>query len=316
MPVMVLQSTLNPPAFVDNTQHPYMRDIFNQKHGCCAQASGVGYVFTYEIDWKRNLSANIADNLYPTHFTYNFLNDGDPEEGSLVYHGWDIIKENGCPSVATYGGMCVNNDPTYWMTGYEKYHSALYNTIDFYETINFGDDAELGLDLLKQWIYDHNAEEAYGGLASFMTNMQACHYATIPPGLPEENKHLVNEWSNPSGDNHQLTFVGYNDDIHFDYNNDGLYTDTIDINDDGVVDMQDWEWGALKVANSWGEDWPYPIDSGYVYWPYKLLAQPEVISGYIAHVVHVLEDYEPEVTIKIKMTHPVRSKLRIGVDFG
>ena len=110
----------------------------------------MGYVFTYEINWKRNLPANIADNLYPTHFTYNFLNNGDPEGTSKVWEGWDIIKENGCPSVATYGGICVNHDPTYWMTGYEKYHSALLNTIDSCEKISFADDPELGLDLLKE----------------------------------------------------------------------------------------------------------------------------------------------------------------------
>lgn len=324
IPTMIRRSFVDPPDLIDNSHNIFMRPIFHQKHGSCAQASGIGYVYTYEINWKRDLPANDTNhisNWYPTHYTYNFLNDGDGLIGSYVWQGWNIIKETGCPNVPTYGGMCVNNDPTYWMTGYDKYKSALNNSLKqdtSYEKILFDTDPELGLTLIKQWIYDHNAEEEIGGLISFSTKMQGCNIVNIPSGLPETGKSIIIEWSDTATDSHQMTFVGFNDSICFDYNGDNLYTNNIDINGDSIIDMQDWEWGALKVANSWGNSWPQPIDSGYVYFPYKLLAQDtcKVLDFAAAFVVHVVDEYEPELVFKIKMNHPKRGRLRIGIDYG
>ncbi len=42
------------PAFVDNSQYIFMRPVFNQDSGSCAQASGVSYIFTYEVNRLRN----------------------------------------------------------------------------------------------------------------------------------------------------------------------------------------------------------------------------------------------------------------------
>jgi len=71
IPEMVLSSissTIELPAAVDNSQNIFMRTIFNQgPTWCCEQASGVGYAFTYEINWARNLPSNVVENQYPTH---------------------------------------------------------------------------------------------------------------------------------------------------------------------------------------------------------------------------------------------------------
>ena len=68
-----------------------------------------------------------------------------------------------------------------------------------------------------------------------------------------------------------MTFVGYNDNIKYDINEDGYFTNDEDTNGDGIIDMLDWEIGALKIANSWGGKWPTQNDSGYIYFPYRLL---------------------------------------------
>jgi len=67
------------------------------------------------------------------------------------------------------------------------------------------------------------------------------------PGTPEAGKEFVYAWGT-SGD-HALTIVGYNDDVRFDWNDDVEYTNDEDINDDGKVNMWDWEIGAVKIAN-------------------------------------------------------------------
>jgi hypothetical protein len=42
------------PLLVDNSQYIFMMPVFNQDSGSCAQASGVGYIFTYEVNRLRN----------------------------------------------------------------------------------------------------------------------------------------------------------------------------------------------------------------------------------------------------------------------
>jgi hypothetical protein len=321
--VMVRQSFLDPPEAIDNSQNDFMPPIFLQEHGCCAQASGVGYVFTYEMNWLRNLSGDVLENQYPTHFTYNFLNNGNPNHGSIVSEGWDIIMENGCPSVQTYGGMCVNNDPTYWMTGYDNYSSALQNTIETYSVIDL-ENPENGLADLKQWLFNHNDDnETYGGLASFSTNMDACEFLVIQPPLPELGKKYLNEYSNPQDQNHQLTIVGYDDNIClWDINGDGFYTNDQDVDGDGDIDLFDYEKGAFKVANSWDINWPNPASEGFVYWPYKFLAYKASAGfdnpfiGDVAHIVHPFISYEPELFLKVELSHPSRKRINVGAHFG
>ena len=48
-----------------------------------------------------------------------------------------------------------------------------------------------------------------------------------------------------------MTIVGYDDAVKLDFNGDGQFTNDIDINGDFIVDMNDWEIGALIVVNSW-----------------------------------------------------------------
>jgi tetratricopeptide (TPR) repeat protein len=302
-----------------------MRPIFIQKHGSCAQASGVAYVFTYEINWLRDLPATgeNLENQYPTHFTYNFLNDGDPDHGSYIHQGWNIILENGCPSIQTYGSMDANGDPTFWMSGYDKYHDAMQNRIAYHETICLDDPVD-GLTNIKQWLYNHNMDnEGFGGLASFATNMQACDIEIIQAPLPEFGKTFLYEYENPDGDGHALTIVGYDDNICcWDINGDGIYTNNIDVDGDNDVDLFDYEKGAFKVANSWGDTWPNRASMGFVYWPYKFLAyspetgHDEAFIDKVVYIVYPTEEYIPELVLNVKLSHIDRDELRIGIDFA
>ncbi len=108
-------------------------------------------------------------------------------------------------------------------------------------------------------------------------------------------------------DAHALTFVGYNDSIRFDLDSSGTYEAS--------------EHGAFKVANSWGKYWPphppnYP-DSGYCYILYSLFSDDSVfLNGKDAYICYAMEKYEPEITIKAKMTHPNRRYFynQVGLD--
>jgi len=293
-----------PPA-VNNSVHPFFRGPFNQAGFSCGQAAFIGYNYTYEVNRVRNLPANVAANQYPTHFAWNWVNGGNGWYGASYFHTADLMKHVGTPNVVTYGGMS-DNGGIWWMTGYDKYYEAMKNRIYDAYAINVG--TVEGLNILKHYLHDHLEDSQYGGLANFFANHPSLQ--TLPPGTPEAGKKVITQWSSFS---HALTVVGYNDLICWDYNNDGQYTNHIDINGDGVVDMRDWEIGGLIIVNSYGgvPNWG---DGGYAYAMYKTLAEPYGSGGIWNNAVHVLKpkvNSEPQLTMKITLKHDSREKIRV-----
>lgn len=295
------------PDRVDNTEQPYFRPVFSQEGGSCGQASGIGYCFTYEINRLRDLPANQLENQYPTHFTWNFLNGGYGG-GSWHFDGYQIVKANGCPNVVDYGGHFAYGGEARWMSGYPEYYNGMHNRV--YEIMAIDVSTEEGINTLKQWMYDHLDGSETGGIANFAGGVSnTFNVELIEPGNPHAGECIITWWD--SQVNHAMTFAGYDDNIMWDFNGDGQYTNDIDINNDGVVDPKDWEIGAVIMVNSWGTFW---CDAGKAYVPYKLLAQDQDNGGIwntLVHVINVKEECDPMITLEAKIQHTSRNKLRI-----
>lgn len=294
------------PPMIDNTEQPYFRPIFSQDGGSCGQASGMGYCFTYEIDCERQVAADNLVTQYPTHYTWNFLNGGNGG-GSWHFDGWVIVRSDGCPNVLDWGGDFAYGGYSRWMSGYEDYYSGMHNKVLDIFAINVG--TEHGLETLKNWLFDHMGRREPGGLACFAAGVSNYFTMTdLPAGTPEAGKSVVTWWD--SEVNHAMTIVGYNDSIRYDFNDDGQYTNHIDINGDGQVNMKDWEIGALKFANSWG---PWFGDGGTAYMMYKGLADAVSQGGIWTNTVHVITTrpvYDPYITFKATVKHTSRNKIR------
>ena len=259
------------PAVVDNSALPFMRPLIGQVGLECGQASSIGIQFTYELNAKRQLPGNVPENQYATHFAYNFLNNGS-DAGINFFETFEIIKFAGNPNVADYGGMSQGG-ASRWMSGYDLYYNAMKNRIENVYSIKT--NTVEGLLKLKNWIYDHGNGSHYGGMASFYSQFTSPP-ATLPPGTPEAGKHVITYWG--SSPNHAMTIVGYNDSIRWDYNNDGQYTNHIDLNGDGIIDVRDWEIGGFKMANTYGSisGWG---DQGFSYMMYKTVAESASTGG-------------------------------------
>ncbi len=297
------------PYFLDNSRLQYYRPIYKQVSNECGQVSGIAYNFTYEMNRLRDLPANDPANQYPPHFTYNFMNGGAGWFGVSYFHSFEIVKALGCPSVTTYGGMAAGGDGR-WMTGYEDYLSAMSNRIR--EVYQIRVNTEEGLLQLKQWLHNHLDGSDVGGVASFYAN-SPWNMKTLPEDSPEAGKKVITWWAgNPT---HAMTITGYNDSIRYDYNQDGKYTKDLDINDDGVLDMRDWEIGGLLFADGWQGGINFG-DSGRCYMMYKTLADKLYEGGIWNNAVHILDVKElekPKLTAKIRLTHNKRNMLRIRV---
>lgn len=315
LPLLKLDSELknrNLPYMVDNSGTKYFRPIFNQTGGCCSHASAIAYQLTYELSAVRDLDASLPENQYPTHFTWNFLNFGQ-EAGTWPLDAMFIARDNGIPNVVDYGGSLIFGGSERWMDGFYRYRRAMENRISRIYKINVR--SEEGLLTLKNWFYDHLGEQKIGGIANFVANSSQMKIKSLAEGTPEAGKSVCTSWritDNVTIADHAMTFVGYNDSIRYDFNGDGLYTNDLDINEDGVVDMKDWEIGALIVANSWG-DWE---NDGFIYMPYRLCAL-DIFSGGTGergnvYVFNVHKQYKPKLVYKVNIKHEARHFLKIN----
>jgi len=285
---------------VDNSQEIYFPDVlYDQKEtGACAAASIVYSGFTYELNRLRDIPSNAPEKKYPPNFVYNYLNDGDLLNGTAPVKVIKILQKVGCPNVETWGNLNAL-DYLRWMSGYEKYIDTMQNRMDDFKYIQFNTPEDLYI--LKHWLNDHGDGSSVGGV------VPVCFldFDGEKDQLPPESSHPDDYFYKSTGNcDHVVTIVGYCDGIKYDFNGDGQYTNEGD-------DATQWEIGAVKIANSFGEGWPYS-NNGYIWMPYRVLARSDA-TGY---ALYPIENYNPETIIKIKTYINARNKLSVGVAYG
>jgi len=311
-PARLGKTSATMPSKVDNSRYASFRPIFNQRGASCAQASGIGYLYTYEINYVRGLSSQIAANQYPYDYTYNFLNDGDSLIGSTTTQGWNIVKATGIPTVTEYGGFGVGKF-TQWISGYNTYLGGLKNKLKSYFSISVRTQGDI--DKTKQWLFDHATGSSQGGLLILSANIEGQKFVTLSSGTPDAGRKVITSFGTSGG--HAMTITGYNDSIRYDYNKDGKYTNTIDLNADGVIDVRDWEIGGVIMVNSWGNRW---ADSGRAYIMYKVLADAENSGGIFSNqLIGIYIDSQPvnrSLVCKITLSHNSRENLRLRAGYS
>ena len=295
------------PFSVDNSLQPFFRPITQQSGYECGQSAGISFNFTYEIDRLRGIPATTTATQYPSHFTWDFLNNANNYQGASFFDSWEIVRACGNMNIADYGGAQNTGGYTRWISGYDLYFNGMHNRINSVKAIRV--DTPDGLQTLKYWLFDHLEGSAVGGVANIYGQYFSPTFV-LPAGTPQGGKVVQPFWGgSPS---HAWTICGYNDSIRYDFNGDGQYTNNIDINGDGVVDMHDWEIGGLKFANGYaGTGWG---NNGFCYTMYKDLADNAGYGGIWNHTVYVLDvkgTCAPTLTMKVTLKHTSRNKLRV-----
>jgi len=292
------------PPVVDNSDLPYLRPVFEQVAPSCGQAAMIGYNFTYEMACLRDQPALFPQTQYPTHFAYNFQNGGNGWYGVSYFHSIEILRLNGTMNSFDYGGFY--DDGIRWINGYDLYYNGMFNRVKGVCSIKTG--TEEGINALKHWLYNHMGEQTHGGVASYYANTP-WNATFLNDTTPEGGKFVVTNWFPYAS--HAMTIIGYNDSIRFDYNADGQYTNTIDLDGDGIITPCDWEIGGVKFVNSHGVG---AQDSGFCYMMYKCLAEKFENGGVWNREVHILEPdpyYQPLMTYKVTLKHDKRQMVKI-----
>jgi hypothetical protein len=218
------------------------------------------------------------------------------------------VKSAGTPNTLDWGGNPYGGQHSRWITGYDKYYRAMHNRIS--EVCAIPTNTEEGVLTLKHWLHNHLNNETVGGLANINATFKYPD-AFIPFGFPGAGKTIITTFTNQP--NHAYTIIGYNDTIGWDFNNDQQLTNDIDLNNDGIIDIRDWEKGCFIITHTSGPDWG---DFGQTYLPYRLMAidyQNNGIWGTTAFVVLVKEEVKPQLTLKSTITHNKRDCLKISV---
>ena len=265
------------PTSIDNSKKMFFPPILNQSGGSCAQASGIGYMFTYEFNRYLGRDAKAsADNRFSYLFSWNMINDGE-DQGGFVDQGLFLAQRYGMMTEADYG---VSSTFTFkWASGYEKYLRAMH-----YRTKQIIQVAD-SVPLIKRYLYE-------GGILTFSMQSLGWKINDNYQGSSETGyKSLLTKLATDGA--HALTIAGYDDLVTF--------TD-----DTGIVHT-----GAFIVVNSWGS---YSHDNGHFYLPYYFFRHKHSSLELGEKLVGVsVTEYEPLIVYKVNIDYTSRNDLSFGM---
>ncbi|MDD3687744.1 MAG: hypothetical protein PHE56_13380, partial [Bacteroidales bacterium] len=295
------------PSAYDLTGSEHWPPIYKQSDWVCNQVAASYYMMSYETNLKKGISSQNPLNCFSIYFPWNIGNGGYGWFGDHYIITMEMMKEFGVPKFMEFP-YDYPPDSSKWMTGYDLHYSAMQNRIEDYYGIRVNTSA--GITALKAWVYNHGGGE-YGGTATFLANIAENGARYFPAGTPNEGAYVIGKCGNDAL--HARTIVGYNDNVCYDYNNDGQYTNNIDLNGDDVIDVHDWEKGGFRLAESNGPTWQ---GDGYMWIMYKAMADEYGNGGILNNLAHVIVpdiDYKPLLTAKFEIKHPSREKIKISV---
>ena len=190
------------PKSVDNSKSMYFPKIISQAGGSCAQASGIGYMFTYEINRMLGRDAKLsADNRFSYLFTWNMLNEGI-DQGSFVEDGLNIAKRYGVMTEADYGPS--GEYQFRWANSFDKYVNAMHYRAA--EILTFKDS----IPILKRYLYDAGDGSATGGVLTFSCQSTGWTINNYYDGPSETGYHSLLTKLATEG-SHAVTIAGYDD---------------------------------------------------------------------------------------------------------
>ncbi len=262
---ILLKSSNSLPASVDNSKSEYFPEIGSQGGlGACTCWSQTYYQFTYMFNKSRGVTTT-PENTFSPKWTYNLLNGGSGDNGTMVDDVYKLMMEIGN---VTLSQVPYDDDPTTWSPYEEIWREAIrYRVKDYQRFSDIGEDDKQITSADDENLQAIKTALVNGDVLSFSTYISSwvSNKLKTNENAPENDKYadeyVVTSQSGASG-GHRMTIVGYNDNIWTDINN----NDTVD----------DGEMGAFKIANSWGKDY---ANKGFIWLSYDALNEVSCVEG-------------------------------------
>ncbi|MBA4387913.1 MAG: hypothetical protein C0404_08020 [Verrucomicrobia bacterium] len=289
-------------TFLDNSTEIWFPPIRSQGSiGSCVCWGITYYTLTYEVCRLKGWNAKSGDNtlIFSPKWTYNMINGGT-DAGSSMSDAFGVQMSHGAakwsayPYDSDYRGWCMT--PTAWRDAI-RWRMANYYSISSMNT-------STGIQNLKNNLLN-------GYICPFATYVTSWQYTTVgnDPATTNDDSFVgqrICNYMNGTAGAHIMTFVGYNDDIW------------CDINNNGAVDTG--EKGAFKLANSWGTgDW----NSGYRWVSYDAFYTTSQVTGANqpgrlmllqstgACYYEVVQDHPVKLYGKFTVNHALRNQMQM-----
>ena len=291
-PAPVTRAASELPVSVDNSLSRHFPPIIYQIGGSCAQASGIGYMFTYEMNTLLDRDASLPENRFSYLFSWNFLNNGI-DEGGFTEEGLSLGMNTGFMTESDF----PNQTSVFyysWATGFEKYLNALkYRPTEFVR-LEITDEESIGQ--AKRYLYNKGVEGGEGGVLIFSGYSDALQGLYSNYSGPSETGYdcIMEEYSTEGA--HAMTIAGYDDTVEF--------TDP-----DGQIHK-----GAFIAVNTWGT---FSHDDGRYYLPYWFFLHEHENQYLQNDLLGVAVEYReyPEIVFRVALDYTSRNDiaLRMGV---
>lgn len=223
----------------------YFPAVGNQRGigSCCAWAT-VYYTFIYQNCRAKDVPAT-GDNIMSAAFPYTQRKANRDTGGVFDNQICDVLKTEGTPSrtICEFESFSSEHGVESWYPKKEIWMNAAEHRLEKFERLSDPGQVtspyDSDLDEIKGYLND-------GHLVNFITYMTGSKNMKIPAGSPHAGEMIRVATSNKGC--HEMTIVGYDDDIF------------VDINGNGTI--EEAEKGAFKVVNSWNEAYIHYSVSG------------------------------------------------------
>ena len=271
------------PQYVDNSVNKYFPPIIDQHGGSCAQASSIGYVFTYEMNryLDRDAMASPA-NRFSYQYVWNLVNEG-VDQGGFAEEGLFVVMRSGAMTEEDFYTLTTSHFT--WPNGFEKYRNALRYRVDRIVVI------DRDVDAYKAYLAGSDGKP--GGILSFSGHCYGWNMRYDYDG-PSGTGYKALVTRLPDDGSHAMTIVGYDDLVSF--------TDA-----DGVKHE-----GAFIAVNSWGES---VHDRGRFYYPYDFFRDKTIWSSVLSDnaVTAEVRYQEPRILFKLTVDYTSRNDLAYSI---
>ncbi|MDP4181281.1 MAG: kelch repeat-containing protein [Bacillota bacterium] len=320
------------PSFVDNSTLACFPPIGSQLPlGSCCTFSSTYYQFTHMTGLVRNWDAKndtSSTKKFSPGWTYNLLNLGQ-DKGINIFSAYSLLTDDGAvlwadfPYDSNYLKWCASNSS--W-TNAIRYRADQSGTLQIHDSSNNDDkpitsETDPDLSLVKNYLNNGYVLSFANFIFSWKNKYIGNDPATTADDAFVGKQICYAEALNSSQESysgaHQMTIVGYNDNIW------------TDINGNGIVDIG--EKGAFKIANSWGVN---DGDNGFYWIAYDALNKISSVTGaptfYSRRGVFVYysdkynemywitakDSYNPSLLAKFTVSHSKRSQMEVELGYS